>query len=87
MIYFLAIVYGLHFALLVYFVAYIAARGILGKGAAPVYIVVAKYLIYWCVISFGFKYLPAGGILLGFTAGLYLSLPVLYWVNKRLTRG
>jgi hypothetical protein len=55
----------------------------MGSGKAPFYLILAKYFIYWKVIQIGFTVLPTGGILVGFIGGIYLSLPTLYFVNKK----
>jgi hypothetical protein len=87
MIQVLSFLYGIHLAGLIYFMSYLAARGTMGSGAIPFALMVGKYLIYWLVISFGFKHLFGEWILFGLVAGIYLSLPILYWVNKRLSSG
>lgn len=83
---FLGIVYGIHIVLVIYLITYFAVKGHFGKGSFSFFLVVLKYLIYWKLVTFGFKYLPAQGILIGFTGGLYLSLPILYLVNKRMNK-
>jgi len=86
MIGFLAVLYGAHITVLIYLFAYVSVRAIMGRGAAPLVIVLIKYLIYWKVIAFGFKHLPSGSILIGFTGSLYLSLPLLYLLNKKMLK-
>jgi hypothetical protein len=58
----------------------------MGKRSIPVYLLMGKYLIYWQVMSFGFKYLNHWGIIVGFVAGIYLSLPILYLLNKKMNQ-
>lgn len=83
MISFLAIMYGLHVTLLLYFVSYISAKGILGGGSVfSGVIVVGKFLAYWKMITFGFAHFPAWGILCGMIGSIYVSLPILYWVDR-----
>jgi hypothetical protein len=79
---FLAIVYGIHLVLLLYVIAYVTVRGITKGGSIPFYIVLGKYFIYWQVITFGFNHLSGKHIMIGLTAGIYLSLPLLYFVNR-----
>lgn len=83
MTFILAFIYGLHLVALVYLSAFITVRGLMGSGKVPFYLILAKYFIYWKVIQIGFKSLPNGAILVGLIGGIYLSLPVLYLVNKK----
>ena len=82
MIQFLAIFYGLFLASLIYFMSFLTGRGIMGSRSVSFLILTAKYLIYWVALSFGFKHLPQIEIMIGFTGGIFLSLPVLYFYNK-----
>ena len=82
---FLSVVYGLHMVALIYLITYLAVRGTLGTGAIPFFVVIGKYLIYWKLVTFGFQHLTTWGILSGFIGGLYLSLPLLYWVNQKFS--
>ena len=84
MIAFLSIFYGFNIVVLIYLFSYLGARGIVGSGGIPSYLVAGKYLVYWQVIAFGFKFLPAWGILSGLTGGIYLSLPLMVFLNKNL---
>jgi hypothetical protein len=81
---FLAIAYGLHFAFLVYLFSYLTAKGAVGKGWSSVFLVLIKYFVYWKLIVIGFEHLPGWGILVGLTAGIYIALPIFYWINKKL---
>src|ERR1700733_8538440 len=81
----LSVLYGIFIAALIYFFAFLSARTLFGKRGIPLFVTIFKYLIYWKIISFGFNHLLTWGILVGFTAGLYLSLPILYFLNKQFT--
>mgnify|MGYP007007269605 FL=1 len=68
---------------LIYLISYWGARGVLRGSRISGLVVMGKYLVYWAVITLGFKAFPMMAVLVGFTAGLYLSFPVLYWINKK----
>lgn len=74
MLNFLSILYGIHLVFLIYFISFMAVRGIFKGGAIPIVVTLGKYFLYYFVILFGFKHLQANGILIGFVGGLYLSL-------------
>jgi hypothetical protein len=80
---FIGILYGLHIVLVIYLMTFLAVRSSMKGGRASILLVLGKYLIYWALISFGFKRLPPWAILSGFSGGIFLSLPILYWVNKK----
>ena len=81
---FLSVFYGFNLVVLIYLISYIAVKGALGSGAIPFVVVTGKYLIYWKAIGFGFQYLATWGIISGLVGGIYLSLPILYWVNLKV---
>jgi len=85
MIQVLGVLYGVHVIFLIYFMSYLGARGILRGGVIPFGLILLKYFIYWAVIAFGFKVFPAWPVVTGLIAGIYLSLPVLYWWNRKVT--
>lgn len=68
---------------LVYFFTYLSVRSFMGKGVIPFFLVPLKYLIYWKLISVGFKYLPALWIMVGIVSGVYLGFPFFYWINRK----
>ncbi|MBI2711848.1 MAG: hypothetical protein HYX41_03135 [Bdellovibrio sp.] len=78
----LSVVYGVHVILLAYLICFLAVRGFMGGGAVPFYLTTLKYVIYFLVLKFGFKHLDSSGIAVGMVLGVYLSLPVMYWVNR-----
>ena len=86
MLFALSIVYGIHIILITYGLAFVAVRGCLGSGSMPFYITTLKYLIYFLILRFGFKNLDSSGIVIGIVAAVYLSLPLMYWVNKWVVR-
>jgi hypothetical protein len=79
----LSLLYGAFLITLVYGVSYLSVRGVLGKGAVPFFLILAKYFIYWKVIAYGFRTFSTSWILMGFVSGVYLSLPLLYFFNKK----
>lgn len=82
----MSVIYGMHIILVTYLIAYLAVRGCLGSGAMPFYLVTLKYIIYWKIMSFGFKNLDSSGIVIGMVSAIYLSLPLMYWINKVVVR-
>lgn len=82
MFYALSVIYGIHIILITYLIAFLAVRACLGSGVFPFYIVTLKYVIYFGIFYFGFKNLDSSGIVVGMVAAIYLSLPIMYWVNK-----
>ncbi len=81
----LAVLFGIHIVLVVYLMAFIVARGVVKGGSGiPVVLTLSKYFIYWAAISYGSRHLPPAGILIGITSGIYISLPIAYFVNKRM---
>ena len=86
MVAFLGVLYGLHIVLVIYGITFFAVRGVSRRGAAPILLVLGKYLIYWGLVVFGFKHFPFWAIMAGFVGGIYLSLPILYWVNRWVNR-
>jgi preprotein translocase subunit SecF len=84
MIDFLAVIYGLHLVALIYFSTFITTKGLLGSGGFPFYMILLKYFIYWKTITFGFSYLSMWGIVIGLISGIYISLPILYYINKKV---
>jgi hypothetical protein len=79
----LSLIYGALMIALVYGVSYLSVRGVMGKGAVPFFLILAKYFIYWKAIVYGFKTFSTPWILMGFVCGVYLSLPLLYYFNKK----
>lgn len=81
-------IYGIHLTLLIYLLTYLAAKALSGMRSIPIIATLVKYILYYFAIDFGFKHLPATGILVGFTLSIYGSLVVLYWINReQQTRG
>lgn len=85
MITLLSFCYGIFISLLIYIFTFLSVRRLLGKRSVPIYILMGKYLIYWKLLSFGFKHLLISNIIIGFIVGIYLSLPALYFLNKKFT--
>jgi hypothetical protein len=80
----ISILYGAHIIAVVYLISFVAVKGCFNSGAIPFYLVVGKYILYWQLMVFGFKHLHAFGIIAGMVGATYLSLPLLYWVNKKI---
>lgn len=80
----LGILYGIHVVFLIYLIAYFSARGALRGGVFSVVLILGKYFLYWLILKFGFQHLPIWSIITGLIGGIYLSLPILYYINKKL---
>jgi hypothetical protein len=70
---------------LIYLMNILAVRGALRGGGLPLGLAFLKYGIYWVLIVIGSRFLSFGYVMGGFTAGIFLSLPVSYFVNHRMT--
>ena len=79
----LGILYGLHLVLLIYALTYFMVRGAMKGRVYPAFLILPKYFIYWLILDFGFKHLSVEPVMIGFTAGIFLSLPALYFLNRR----
>ena len=78
--------FGIFLVFVLYFFTWIAVRGMVKGGVTPTFLVVVKYLIFWKLISEGFKHFLVIPGMIGFTLGIYLSLPALYLANRRCNR-
>jgi hypothetical protein len=78
-----SLLYGFSLIMLVYWISYRSVKGLMGKGSIPFYLTLAKYFIYWKMITLGFEHLQGSWILIGTVVGIYLSLPLFYFLNKK----
>lgn len=79
----ISLFYGLFMVGLIYGVSAWTVKGLSGKGFIPFYVILGKYFIYWKLIEFGFKSLNSTWILVGVVSGIYLSLPLVYYLSKK----
>ena len=79
----ISLLYGGLITILIYGVSFFSVRGMIKNRCAHLCLIIGKYFIYWKVIDYGFKAFLPVWVLIGFTAGIYLSLPVLYFFNKK----
>ena len=78
----LGVLYGLHVVFLIYVLTFFMVRGAMGGRTYPLFLILPKYLVYWFILDFGFKHLSVESVMVGFTGGVFLSLPVLYFLNR-----
>ncbi len=79
----LGVIYGIHIVLIIYLITFISVKGMMQGKRGSIVLLLGKYMIYGALILFGFKRLPAWAILSGFIGGIYFSLPILYYINKK----
>jgi hypothetical protein len=78
--------YGILIVLILYTLMFFTVRRIMMGGMASLIVLVAKYFIYWKIFEMGVKHLLINYIILGFTTGIYISLPALYLINRFVNR-
>ncbi len=83
---FLGILYGFQLVFILYLFTYFSVRGVLMGSAISIFFVLGKYLVYSFFLILGFRYLSAWAIITGLTGGIYMSLPILFFIHQRQLR-